>query len=304
MRSVNVPLNAVRAFAAAGRDLSFTSAAEALNVTQGAISQQVARLEEYLDVRLFERRRGGLRLTTEGRGYYILVSEALERIVEATAMIRLGEESHDELSLTTLNSFAAQWLMPRLARFQARHPAIHLRLETSLTPLDLEASNMDAAIRYGRGNWQGVRCEWLLDESLFPVATAAFAATLDMSRGPKLLEDIPLLYDTDGQSEWRQWLRLAGRPRGRVNLVHGFSDSLVMLQALLSINEGVALTRARLVEAELASGRLVRMFDVSLPAPGGYYLVTRQHRPPSAALIVFRDWLVEEARTAGSVIQS
>lgn len=297
----NVPLNAVRAFVAAGRHLSFTVAAEELSVTQGAVSQQIARLEDYLNVRLFHRRRGALALTPEGKTYLLAVAEAVERISEATDLLRPADHAEDQLSVTTLNSFAAQWLMPRLAHFQTRHPEIHLRLETSLTPLDLDQAGMDAAIRYGRGNWSGVRAEWLLDECLFPVATPDFARTLDLDAGPEVLDGVPLLYDTDGPAEWHQWMRLVGRPRGRLNLAHGFSDSLVMLRALQSVDEAVALTRARLVEAELADGRLVRLFDFSVPAPGDYYLVRRRSRPPSRALTVFRDWLIEEARAAGSV---
>lgn len=294
---MSLPLTSIRAFAAAGRHLSFTAAALELNVTQGAISQQVARLEEYLGYALFFRSGRQLVFTPEGRSYYAAISASIDQIVMATD-IRRRPAGRQRLGITTLNSFAAQWLMPRLPTFQAQHPSISLRLETSPKPIDLRAAGFDAAIRNGRGPWPGCTSERLFGEECFPVAHPSMAAKLELERGPRALAGIRLIYDTDEEHDWQTWFEAAGMPRARYMLGDGFSDSLVMIGALLAGSEAVALVRSGLVERELVDGRLVRLFDVSIPAWGSYHLVYPKAPTMSPALKAFRDWLIGQVPPA------
>ncbi|MCZ6619507.1 MAG: LysR substrate-binding domain-containing protein, partial [Gammaproteobacteria bacterium] len=250
----------MRAFAAAAHHASFTAAARELHVTQGAVSQHVAKLETYLGVQLFERSPRGLKLTEKGSRYYAWIADGIESLQEATAAIR-AEPAGMHLSVATLNSFAAQWLMPRLSSFQAQHPEVQLRIETSLTPVDLAERNLDCAIRRGPGRWKGLVGEFLFRDVLFPVATVEYARTLDLSRGERIIETVPLLHDPGDPTEWSRWLRAAGCSGTRMNLVHSFTDSLVMLRAVAGGTEGVALISSALVEKELGEGWLVRLFE-------------------------------------------
>ena len=201
------------------------------------------------------------------------------------------------LSVTTLNSFAAQWLMPRLPTFQAQHPEVQLRIETSLTPVDLAERNLDCAIRRGPGRWKGLIGEFLFRDVLFPVATAEYARTLDLSRGERIIETVPLLHDPGDPTEWSRWLRAAGCSGTRMNLVHSFTDSLVMLRAVAGGTEGVALISSALVEKELGEGWLVRLFETVIPVQYPYYLVYPEGRGLTQAMRAFRSWLKGEAES-------
>jgi LysR family glycine cleavage system transcriptional activator len=295
---MTLPLNAIRAFAAAGRHLSLTAAARELHVTQGAVSQQIARLEAYLGCALFVRDGRQLRFTPEGLSYHDAIAANIEQIGVATEARRQRDKG-PSLGITMLNSFAAQWLMPRLPDFQAQHPEIRLRIETSPVAMDLRAAGLDAAIRHGQGGWPGCTSEKLFSEVCFPVTTPAFAARLPLERGPVALRGIRLMYDTDAELDWRTWFVAAGAPKERYTLGDGFSDSLVMIGALLAGRESVAMVRSGLVERELADGRLVRLFDTSIPASRAYHLVYPTAdvlRPPLQA---FRDWLIARVAADG-----
>jgi LysR family glycine cleavage system transcriptional activator len=269
-----------------------------LHVTQGAVSQQIARLEAYLGCALFVRDGRQLKFTPEGRNYHATIAPNVEQIRVATEA-RRHHDSGPSLGITTLNSFAAQWLMPRLPEFQTQHPQIRLRIETSPVPMDLRMAGLDAAIRHGNGGWPGCTSEKLFGEVCFPVTNAAFAARLPMHLGPAALRGLRLMYDTDAELDWRTWFVAAGAPNERYTLGDGFSDSLVMIGGLLAGRESVALVRSGLVERELADGRLVRLFDASIPSSRAYHLVYPTGdlwRPPLQA---FRDWLVGRVAADG-----
>ncbi len=186
-----VPLNAIRAFVLAARSLSFTDAATQLSVTQGAVSQQVARLEGYLGVRLFERAGRRLTLTAQGRRLYIAVASSVERI-DSTAAVARANRFPQRLAVATLSSFAAKWLVPRLPRFHDLHPAVRLQVQCGAEAVPLLDSDIDAAIRFGTGRWPGLQTQRLFGEGLFAVTTPAYAAELDLSAGPEVLKSLPL----------------------------------------------------------------------------------------------------------------
>ena len=165
-------LNGLRAFEAAARHLSFTNAATELNVTQTAISHQIRRLEEELGIRLFVRQNRALTLTPEARDYLPGVRAAFNDLRLATDRLLRKDNDH-VLTVSTLASLAAKWLLPRLSAFQEAHPGIDVRITTSTALVDFKSGDVDAAIRYGRGQWPGLRADWLTADELFPVCSPA-----------------------------------------------------------------------------------------------------------------------------------
>src|ERR1700728_1336867 len=161
-------LNGLRAFEAAARHLSFTLAASELNVTQTAISHQIRRLEEELGIRLFVRKNRALALTPEARDYLPGIRAAFNDLRLATDRL-LHKENDRVLTVSTLASLAAKWLLPRLTAFQEAHPGIDVRITTSTSLVDFQRDDVDAAIRYRRGQWAGLRSDWLMADELFPV---------------------------------------------------------------------------------------------------------------------------------------
>ena len=180
-------LNGLRAFEAAARHLSFTNAATELNVTQTAISHQIKRLEEELGIALFLRQNRALTLTPAGRDYLPGIRAAFQDLRLATDRLLRKDDEH-VLTVSTLASFAAKWLLPRLASFQDTHPAIDVRITTSTEMVDFHRDNIDAAIRYGRGRWPGVRSVWLMADELFPVCSPALLTGDKPLRRPEDLD--------------------------------------------------------------------------------------------------------------------
>src|SRR5260370_2850246 len=176
-------LNGLRAFEAAARHLSFTAAASELNVTQTAISHQIRRVEQDLGIRLFVRQNRALALTPEAKEYLPGVRAAFNDLRLATDRVLRRDNDH-VLTVSTLASLAAKWLLPRLSAFQETHPGIDVRITTSTTLVDFKNGDVDAAIRYGRGNWPGLRADWLMADELFPVCSPALLTAEKPLRSP------------------------------------------------------------------------------------------------------------------------
>src|SRR5258708_3344592 len=209
-------LNGLRAFEAAARHLSFTQAASELNVTQTAISHQIRRLEEELGTRLFIRQNRALELTPEARDYLPGVRAAFNDLRLATDRLLRKEDGH-VLTVSTLASLAAKWLPPRLSAFHEAHPGIDARITTSTTLVDFQRDNVDAAIRYGRGQWAGLRADWLMASEVFPVCSPALLKGPKPLKCPEDLRDHVLLHTSNANSDdWRLWLTAAGFP-GRLS---------------------------------------------------------------------------------------
>ena len=285
------PLNALRAFECAARHMSFTRAAEELHVTQAAVSHQVKALEAYLGIKLFRRLNRALRLTEEGQAYAPALREAFEGIRAATGRLRSDAES-SPLTVTVLPSFAASWLVPRLGRFQARHPGAELRIDPTSRLVDLSRGEVDVALRYGRGNYPGLDTRHLLDETLFPVCSPGFLESHGPLATPHALADTPLLHDDD-HGDWRAWLDAVGA--GGVDAERGvvFTDSGLMVQAAVA-GQGVAMARGVLAAEALRAGLLVRPFPQHLETELAYYVVCLPERAEQAKIARFREWLLEE----------
>src|SRR6202047_4901584 len=205
-------LNGLRAFEAAARHLSFTVAASELNVTQTAISHQIRRLEQELGIRLFVRQNRALALTPEARDYLPGVRAAFNDLRLATDRLLRRDNDH-VLTVSTLASLAAKWLLPRLSAFQETHPGIDVRITTSTALVDFRSGDVDAAIRYGRGQWPGLRADWLMADQLFSVCSPALLAGNRPLRCPEDLKHHVLLHTSNANSDdWRLWLTAAGLP--------------------------------------------------------------------------------------------
>lgn len=290
------PLNAVRAFEAAARHLNFTRASEELFVTQAAVSHQIKALETWLGVPLFERQGRNVFLTPAGQTYFTEVRELLDRLAEATSRARTADAA-GPLTVSMLASFAANWLVPRLGRFNAEHPEVEVRISAQDSLVDFARDNVDMAVRYGDGNWSGLDVVPLMAEDIFPVCSPALLEGPKPLRTPADLRHFNLLHD-DMQINWKVWLQAAGvddidPDRGtRIDL------SALVVDAAVG-GQGVALARSALVAHHLAAGRLVKPFDVQLPSRYAYYIVYPPRSRELPRVQVFTAWLIASAEELG-----
>ncbi|KAB2676389.1 transcriptional regulator GcvA [Brucella tritici] len=286
------PLPTLPAFDAAARHLSFTKAAAELNVTHGAISRAVRHLEEALGARLFERGTRSVRLTAEGTVYAAEVGAALDRISVAT-MATAASRSSGILNVSTSDGFAGRWLVPRLNRFHRAHPDIDVRLSTSGALIDFVRDGIDIAIRYGEGRYDKVTSELLMEEDVTPVCSPELLQGEHPLRALEDLRHHRLIHD-NFRIGWSTWLQAAGLYGIDHTSGVRFETAADAVEAAVQ-GEGVLLGRSALVLADLASGRLVRPFDLALKSRWSYYVVYPEGGLRHRKVRAFRDWLVSEA---------
>ena len=281
-------MQALRAFEATARERSLTKAAEALHVTHGAISHQIKSLESDLGVRLVERAGRGVRLTEEGERFAARVRTAFAELMTAVQEITTRANPR-QLRVSIAPSLAARWLLPRIGRFHARHPDIDLVVSSSMAIVDFQRDDADVGIRYGFGDWPGVRVEHLLDDAFFPVCSPRIAG--GVPKRPADLARYTLLRADD--EPWKPWFEAAGLDwpepaRGPV-----FSDSALLMQAAAE-GQGIALGRRNLLGNDERNGVLVRPFAIETPAARRMYLVYPPRIADSPKLATFRAWLQAE----------
>ncbi|GGF01076.1 transcriptional regulator [Aliidongia dinghuensis] len=291
--TVHLPsLNGLRAFEAAARHLSFTLAAAELNVTQAAISHQIKRLEEQLNVQLFVRQNRALVLTRAAQDYLPAVRAAFDDLKRATERL-VKPERQRVLTVSTISSLAAKWLVPRLIPFHEAHPDIEVRISTTMRPVDFRAEGIDLGIRYGTGRWPGLRADWLMQDSWFPVCSPALLQGTKPLRTPADLANHTLIHVEPYREAWARWLEAAGGPV-EIAERRGLTFDLVMVALQAAIDgAGVALSGTSFVELDLAAGRLVAPFDFALPhKEGGFYVVAPEETADQPAVATFRQWLI------------
>jgi LysR family transcriptional regulator, glycine cleavage system transcriptional activator len=291
------PIAALRAFEAASRLRSFTLAAEELGLTQSAISHQVRGLEDHLGFELFQREPRRIATTAKGERLALAVREGLG--VVARAIVELTKtDAGPHLVVSTLAGFAVKWLFPRLIRFDERHPKIELSIATTGQLADFSAGEADVAIRYGMGRYPGLHVERIMGEDMFPVCAPKLMRGPKALRKPADLAQVPLLHDDimklDGHLPgWRLWLDAAGVAGVDPSKGRRFGQSNMSIQAAIE-GLGVALGRAPLVADDLAAGRLVRPFDISVPTGYAYYFVCPPRALDRPKIAAFRAWLLAE----------
>ena len=284
------PLATLQAFEAAVRHQSYTAAARELSLTHGAISHHITTLEERQGVKLFQREKNRMVPTEAGRLLVTKVRQALGMLERSFAAHATSERT--TLSVSVLPSMAGRWLAPRLPRFTARHPQIDLFVDVRATLADLAAGDADCAIRFGPGGWAEVQQVRLMGDAAFPVCAPSYREGL-LPQSPQELIDCTLLRNP--WLPWEPWLHAAGLAFKEPARGPTFTDSSVLLDATAA-GLGVGLARRALVEGELQRGRLVRLFDLTVPDPYAHWFVWRADHPRLAAITALRDWLVEEAR--------
>ena len=307
------PLNALRAFEAAARHLSFRKAAQELHVTPAAISHQLKALEDYLGVKLFRRANRRVVLTPAARAAAPHLHEGFASIIEAVERLREGDAAN-VLTVSAAPSFAAKWLMPRLHRFVSRHPEIDVRLSARLRSSsaltrgqavrsgidDASLDDADLAIRFGSGDFGGMRINRLLDIAVAPMVSPQLVGSERALRAPPDLRHHTLLHDdtayfASGRLNWDVWLEAANA--SGIDTSHGvhFSHANLAIDAAVD-GLGVVVSLPALATAELAAGRLLLPFELQVPSDYAYYIVCDPTQSSRPVIEAFRSWLLEEAK--------
>ncbi len=282
-------LNALRIFESAARHGNFTRASAELFVTQGAVSRQIKQLEQELGCDLFLRQGPKVQLTQDGEQFYRVVEEALTLIRRGASRIRRhGVE--EKLTVSLLPSYAHNWLIPRLPSLEKACPSIKLNLSLSYESIDFSQDpSIDAAVRLGRGVWPHLFAYKLSDHLLTPVCSPAVAETL---KQPEDLKNHRLVVEPEGFDEWARWLKVARVDASQSKKLHLDDFNLQILAAVEG--QGVSLCREAFVANEIASGRLVKPFDIQVLAHFQYYFVCPPSHMKDQKVDSFFHWIKDE----------
>jgi LysR family transcriptional regulator, glycine cleavage system transcriptional activator len=285
--AIKLPLNALRVFAAVAERLSFTEAANALDVTPAAVSSQIKTLEDALETPLFYRHSRSVRLTPQGAQLLPGVQRGFAELARAIEQLRKHRLS-GQLNISLLGSFLQKWLLPRLNDFYSSHPEIDLRFNASRGLIDFMNTDFHAAVRYGLGEWPGLRAEHVLDDWLFPVASPALLSQLGAVNTLGDLHKYRLLQSP--QEPWTDWLRRVGGDNTRLEHGPQLEDAIAALN-MAERGEGLALARWSLVADDLAAGRLVRVGQQSVRQRAAYYFVAPPEHFDLPKVQRFHAWL-------------
>lgn len=297
MKRGRLPLTALRSFEAAGRLGSFTLAADELFVSQAAVSRQVKELEAELGKPLFERRHRSVRLTPAGRALIDVLSRSFDAMDASLSEIR-GRRGGGLLEISAEPSFAACWLVPHLDDFRAGHPEIDVAVDSDMRLIEFRTHEAEVAIRHGMDAtaWPRTSVDHLLDVEMVPVIAPALLAN-----SPALVKPADLLAHTllheENRSVWERWFAAAGVPEAPLGRAQIFAEGNLVLQAALR-GHGVALVDRFLATEDIAAGRLVQPFDLSI-RHGAYWLVARDFKRLSPEAHAFREWLVQRIAVRG-----
>ena len=286
--------SSLRAFSHAARALSFKRAAAELHLSSSALSRQIQALEEHLGIALFRRLNPGLELTEEGRRYLEVADAVLERLRSAQQAFA---QERRPLRVSALQSFSESWLVPRLAELERDHPEIQIELEATLRYADFARDPVDVAIRFGRGPWEGVHSEPLVDLDFFPVCSPGLAAGDPPLREPADLAHHTLIHVVQTPTAWPAWLRAAGvggiDPQRSVRY-----DHVAIALSAAESGQGVALSTPILCERRIDAGRLCRPFALSVRSEETYHFVCREEDLGDRRITALRDWLIERLADA------
>lgn len=285
------PLAAIRVFEAAARHGSFTKAAEELSMTQAAVSYQIKLLEERIGSPLFLRRPRQVLLTEVGARLSPVISEAFDMMRAAIAATR--ENADGILTITTIPTFAANWLVPRLGSFQLAHPALAVRLQATREVVDFSRQDADVGIRSGSGRWSGMIAHKIFDADFTPMLSPALAASIGGVKTPDDLLRLPIVDPSDPW--WKLWFSAAGiaEPDLRGDPRSGFGDQHLEGKAVIA-GQGVGILTPAFYETELEQGQLIQPFDIVGTADHFYWLVYPESRRNVPKIRAFRDWLLSQ----------
>ncbi len=299
------PLNSIRAFEAAARHLSFQKAAGEMNVTPSALSYQIKQLEDHVGVPLFRRLNRAVELTIEGQAIRPKVAEGFSALEAAFALIR-PQERDRKLVVSTGPAFSAKWLAPRLHGFIEHYPDIDFRLSASLKLVDFITDGVDAAIRFGSGNYPGLYVEPMFTEVSTPVLSPTLFATLGEVADATLFAKTRLLHDDSvaflpGARNWDSWLSTAGFDNVEAERGMRFNHADHAIDAAID-GGGIALGRLSLAWRDLKAGRLVAPFKVAVRPLGGFFFVCPPQNLEKYNVIHFLAWLRDEVADQGEAV--
>jgi LysR family glycine cleavage system transcriptional activator len=297
MRQHVPSLSALQAFEAAARHLSFTLAAEELNLTQSAISRHIRGLEDRLGVKLFRRAKQRVALSEAGEAYLPEVRVCLDRIEASTKQVLTYRRGAGVLNLATLPTFGTKWLAPRLPGFIARHPGIFLNFIVQTQPFDFSGSDIDAAIHFGSLVWPNVIAERLIGEELIPVCSPRLLAGLNAPATPEALARFPLLRLTAIPDAWAQWLHELGVKRQSSHRDSRFEHFAMAIQAVIA-DLGILLIPHFLVADDIKAGRLAIAYPHSIKTEMAYYFIYPQSKSSLPSIRAFRDWILATAASS------
>jgi LysR family transcriptional regulator, glycine cleavage system transcriptional activator len=286
-------LETLRVFEVACRHGSYSEAARELHVTHSAVSQRIRQLEEQLGLTLFERHGNRMVPTASGVRLQAGVKSAFSEMNAALSGIQTRRKNA-EITISLLPVMAARWLVPRLSRFTARFPHINLHIKTGQGLANFKSDGVDIAIRFGTGDWKGLRAIKLLDEEFFPVCSPSLNGGR-LPKDPAAMLSQPLLIDRN--LSWHAWFKSAGLKLDRDIAGTSFTDTNALMEAAV-MGQGIALGRWSFSQSDILGGKLVRLSEHSLRVAYRHYAVYPIASESNPALVAFRDWLVEEAGRA------
>jgi DNA-binding transcriptional LysR family regulator len=282
----------LRLFDVVARNLSFTSAAKELNLTKGAVSYQINRLENELGFRVFTRQHRSIALTEKGKRLWNVSRVAFQNLEREIAELQTKDQARITIGMSTY--FASRWLSPRLMNFMADHPRIGLRLQPLIDLIDLRTQQIDMAIRWGKGGWTDMEVELLFLCPAKPTAGATIANRIHDTNIEVALPSLTLLHDREGSEAWVDWHKAAGVPYRSMRDDLVIPDPNVRVQAVID-GQGVALNDS-LVAAELSAGQLFQISPIELN-DYGYHLAYPPDALENPALKAFGEWIMTEAKS-------
>jgi LysR family transcriptional regulator, glycine cleavage system transcriptional activator len=290
-------LPALAAFESAARHQNFARAAEELHLTASAVSHHVRKLEDRLGIVLFQRHARGVALTVEGRQLADAASNALSDMDQVLGGLRRARDEEAVVRVTTIHSLTYTWLLPRLPAFAALHPRVRIHVDTEMALTRFDEGGPDLGIRYGQGPWPGMIALPLMEDALFPVASAKLAG-VDQVREAADVARLPLIADLSRQG-WQDWFRAAGVKGASFEERYSLSDTTAALMAAVH-GLGAALARQSIVTPYLEDGRLFRLPGPTMTTRASYFVVYPVHRRPRPAARAFCDWLLTQRDSAGA----
>ena len=284
-------LETLRVFEVACRHGSYSEAARELHVTHSAVRQRIRQLEEELGLTLFERHGNRMVPTSSGLRLQAGVKGAFSELGAALGSLQT-RRTDAEITVSLLPVMAARWLVPRLPRFKDRFPDINLHIKTGQSLANFKSDGVDIAIRFGAGDWKGLRSIKLLDEEFFPVCSPGLNDGR-LPKDPASILSMPLLIDRN--LSWRAWFKSAGVMLDREITGTSFTDSNALIEAAVT-GQGIALGRLSFTRSDILAGRLIRLSEHGLRVAHSHYAVYPTASEANPALMAFRNWLVEETQ--------
>lgn len=295
------PFAALRAFEAAARYNNFKKAAEDICLSASAVSHQVRSLEEFLGVQLFHRESGKPQLTATGADYLRSIQDIFNRLDVATNDIT-ARSKRRTLVVNLYPSLASCWLLSRLPAFRAGNPDVDIKFLSSVTPLEFGREDIDVAIRYGDGDWVGMRSDFLFHDELFLVCGPQLAERLPPLDQLEALSEQTFLYCSQDPDEWPQWFQTAGTRPPEVRHRMDFDSRAQVLEAVAG-GLGIAIGRQPYMANFIESGRLCSPYPIRLRTGMGYYLVYPEHHAGYENVESFRTWMLEECQMLNASLE-